>query len=51
MTNLAQTAASQNPIVPTWPELIIGAIAFLIVFGVLGKLLLPRAQVMLRERT
>ena len=51
ITNLAQTAASQNPIVPTWPELIIGAIAFLIVFGVLGKLLLPRAQVMLRERT
>jgi F-type H+-transporting ATPase subunit b len=50
-TNLAQTAASQNPIVPTWPELIIGAIAFLIVFGVLAKLVLPRAQVMLRERT
>jgi F-type H+-transporting ATPase subunit b len=51
ITNLAQTAASQNPIVPTWPELIIGTIAFLIVFGVLGKLVLPRAQVMLRERT
>jgi len=50
MTNLAQAAASQNPILPSWPELIIGAVAFLIVFGTLAKLLLPRIQKTLQER-
>jgi F-type H+-transporting ATPase subunit b len=40
-----------NPLVPSWPELIIGAISFFIVFGVLGKLLLPRIQQTLQERT
>jgi F-type H+-transporting ATPase subunit b len=40
-----------NPLVPEWPELIIGAIAFLIVFAVLGKILLPRIQKTLAERT
>jgi F-type H+-transporting ATPase subunit b len=48
---IAATAGSQNPLVPTWTELIIGLIAFLIVFGFLGRLLLPRAQKMLAERT
>ena len=48
---IAAAAASQNPLVPTWTELIIGLIAFLIVFGFLGRLLLPRAQKMLAERT
>jgi F-type H+-transporting ATPase subunit b len=47
---LAQSG-SQDPILPTWPELIIGAVAFLIVFGVLGKVLLPRIQQTLAERT
>jgi F-type H+-transporting ATPase subunit b len=52
MTNLAQAAAaSENPIVPSWPELIIGTVAFLIVFGVLAKILLPRIQQTLAERT
>ncbi len=50
MTYLA-AASSQNPLIPTLPELIIGAVAFLIVFGVLGKLLLPRIQKALQERT
>jgi F-type H+-transporting ATPase subunit b len=50
MTNLA-AATSQNPILPSWPELIIGTVAFLIVFGVLGKVLLPRIQQTLQERT
>ena len=36
---------------PRWPELIIGAIAFLIVFGVLYKVLMPRIQKTLAERT
>jgi F-type H+-transporting ATPase subunit b len=40
-----------NPLVPAWPELIIGAVAFLIVFAVLGKVLLPRIQATMAERT
>ena len=48
---IAAAAGSQDPLVPTWTELIIGIIAFLIVFGFLGRLLLPRAQKMLAERT
>jgi F-type H+-transporting ATPase subunit b len=40
-----------NPLIPELPELIIGAIAFLIVFGVLAKVLLPRIQKTLDERT
>jgi F-type H+-transporting ATPase subunit b len=50
MQNLAD-AAQQNPLVPTWPEFIIGTICFLLVFGVLGKMLLPRIQQILTERT
>src|SRR6202020_3423793 len=48
---IAADAGSQKPLVPPWTELIIGIIAFLIVFGFLGRLLLPRAQKMLAERT
>jgi F-type H+-transporting ATPase subunit b len=48
---LAATSGSQDPLIPTLTELIIGTIAFLIVFGTLGKLLLPRIQQTLRERT
>ena len=40
-----------NPLVPAWPELIIGTISFLIVFAILGKVLLPRIQKTLAERT
>jgi F-type H+-transporting ATPase subunit b len=40
-----------NPLVPELPELIIGAIAFLIVFAILGKVLMPRIQKTLAERT
>jgi F-type H+-transporting ATPase subunit b len=40
-----------NPLVPAWPELIIGTISFLIVFAVLGKVLLPRIQKTLADRT
>jgi F-type H+-transporting ATPase subunit b len=50
MLYLAQSG-TQNPLVPNATELITGIIAFLIVFGILGKLLLPRAQKMLEERT
>jgi F-type H+-transporting ATPase subunit b len=48
---IAAAAGQQDPLVPTWTELIIGIIAFLIVFGFLGRMLLPRAQKMLAERT
>ncbi|HWG13985.1 MAG TPA: F0F1 ATP synthase subunit B [Streptosporangiaceae bacterium] len=49
--NVLAASGSQDPLVPTLPELIIGAVAFLIVFGALGKIALPRAQKMLQERT
>jgi F-type H+-transporting ATPase subunit b len=51
MIHLAQAAATQDPIIPSYPELIIGAIAFFIVFGFLGKIALPRIQQTLQERT
>jgi F-type H+-transporting ATPase subunit b len=41
----------QNPLVPNLTELIIGAISFFIVFGALARLLLPRIQQTLAERT
>ena len=47
----AADTASTNPLLPSWPEFIIGTILFLIVFGALAKLLLPRATKMLAERT
>ncbi len=51
MTYLLAAGSSQDPLIPTLTELIIGAVSFFIVFGVLGKVLLPRAQQLLRERT
>jgi F-type H+-transporting ATPase subunit b len=53
VTNLAAVVVTPpaNPLIPAWPELVIGAIAFLIVFAVLGKVLLPRIQKTLAERT
>ena len=50
MLHLAQSG-SQNPLVPNPAELITGLIAFFIVFGLLAKLIMPRAQKMLAERT
>jgi F-type H+-transporting ATPase subunit b len=44
-------ANEQSPLVPDLTELIIGSIAFLIVFGVLYKRLFPRIQQTLAERT
>src|ERR1700760_547773 len=43
-------AAQQDPLIPTLPELIIGLICFIVVFGVLGKMLLPRITKLLAER-
>lgn len=44
-------ASAQSPLVPDLTELIIGTIAFLIVFGILYKMLFPRIQQTLVERT
>ena len=43
--------ATQNPLVPDLTELIIGGVSFLIVFGLLAKVLLPRITKTLAERT
>src|SRR6516165_1751955 len=51
MTPLAAETASTNPLLPSWPEFIIGTILFALVFGALAKFLLPRAQQTLAERT
>ncbi len=50
---LHELAASStpNPLVPNWTEVIVGAIAFFIVFFALWKVLLPRIMKVLEERT
>ena len=45
------TTALTNPLLPSWPEFIIGTILFVLVFGFLAKLALPRIQKTLAERT
>jgi F-type H+-transporting ATPase subunit b len=44
-------ASSPNPLVPNWTEVIVGGIAFFIVFFALWKVLLPRILTTLNERT
>ncbi|MGH3198715.1 MAG: F0F1 ATP synthase subunit B [Streptosporangiaceae bacterium] len=51
MLHLAASSSAENPLVPTITELIIGTIVFLIVFGALAKVLMPRIQQTLAERT
>lgn len=51
MIQLADSTASTNPLLPSWPEFIIGTILFALVFGALAKFLLPRAQQTLAQRT
>jgi F-type H+-transporting ATPase subunit b len=51
LSYLAQSETGQNPLIPALPEFIIGTIVFLVVFGVLAKMLLPRIQQTLSERT
>jgi F-type H+-transporting ATPase subunit b len=50
MTTHLADASAQNPLLPSWPEFIIGTIVFIIVFGILGKMLLPRLVSALNER-
>src|SRR5580698_8853342 len=51
MIELADSTASTNPLLPSWPEFIIGTILFVLVFGAMAKVLLPRIQKTLAERT
>jgi len=51
MIHLAADTASTNPLLPSWPEFIIGTILFLLVFGMLARVLLPRITKTLAERT
>jgi F-type H+-transporting ATPase subunit b len=50
MINLADSTASTNPLLPSWPEFIIGTILFALVFGFLAKIALPRIMKTLEER-
>ncbi|MFD7624607.1 F0F1 ATP synthase subunit B [Streptomyces sp. NPDC059851] len=51
MNPLVQIAAEvENPLIPPIPELVIGLIAFVIVFGFLAKKLLPNINKVLDER-
>ena len=52
MNALVQLAAeeAENPLIPPIPELVIGLIAFAIVFGFLAKKLLPNINKVLDER-
>jgi len=52
VNQLVQLAAeeAENPLIPPIPELVIGLIAFVIVFGFLAKKLLPNIKQVLDER-
>ena len=51
MLYVAQSTTGQNPLIPALPEFIIGTIVFVVVFGLLAKMLMPRIQQTLAERT
>src|SRR3984893_15614575 len=51
MIDLAGNTAATHPLLPSWPEFIIGTILFLLVFGLLARLLMPRITKTLAERT
>ena len=48
---LADSSSGQDPLIPSGAELVIGLICFVVVFGILGKMLMPRIQKTLAERT
>ncbi|MBO8185765.1 F0F1 ATP synthase subunit B [Streptomyces sp. DW4-2] len=50
LVNMAETEVPQNPLIPPIPELVIGLIAFAIVFFFLWKKLLPSINRVLEER-
>jgi len=50
MMNFLAAEGAQNPLIPDTAELIVGLLCFFIVFGILGKKLLPNIQKTLDER-
>lgn len=50
LVQLASEGAAENPLIPPIPELVIGLIAFAIVFGFLAKKLLPNINKVLEQR-
>jgi F-type H+-transporting ATPase subunit b len=50
MMNFLAAEGAQNPLIPNTAELIVGLLCFFIVFGFLGKKLLPNIQKTLDER-
>jgi F-type H+-transporting ATPase subunit b len=48
--HLLADASQSDPLIPTGAELVLGTICFVLVFGILGYLLLPRIQKTLAER-
>ncbi|WP_269453194.1 F0F1 ATP synthase subunit B [Yinghuangia sp. ASG 101] len=51
MIHIASGEEEMNPLLPPLDEIIIGGVAFLIVFFFLGKILLPRIRKTLADRT
>ena len=51
MLHLAASGATTDPLIPSLTELILGLIGFIVVFGGLYKVLMPRIQKTLEERT
>jgi F-type H+-transporting ATPase subunit b len=47
---IAANSLTSSPLWPTASELVLGLVCFVVVFGILGKLLLPRIVKMLAER-
>ena len=43
-------SATQDPLIPSAAEFVLGTICFIVVFGILGKMLLPRIMKTLAER-
>ncbi|GHH80899.1 ATP synthase subunit b [Streptomyces sulfonofaciens] len=50
MLHLLAQEEAQNPLLPETAELVVGLLCFFIVFGILGKKLLPNIQKTLAER-
>src|SRR5580658_1251483 len=51
MLHQLAASSSPNPLVPNWTEVIVGGIAFFIVFFALWKVLMPRIMKTLEDRT
>src|SRR5258707_4205726 len=50
MNSLAEAAATPNPIVPIWQEIVVGSIAFAVLCFVLMKFVFPRMEQTFKAR-